>query len=228
MLLLLGLLSLGIGNCPLPSVLPILTSSNPNSNNIPWPTIPNNLPPPTSHLRLERAEGEASTPPRTFSTLATWSTSASGRACILPTPPPAACTIWSTRSSIIRSTRRWPASPARSRSSINNDGSVTVEDNGRGIPVEEHPDLGFSTLQGVMCALKFGGKFPKRGLSDSRGIARRRRDRGQFPLRMVRSRGPPPRARLPAGNPARRAARPMSAVSDAPIAAARRPPSRTR
>src|SRR5512134_304920 len=44
---------------------------------------------------------------------------------------------------------------------INNDGSVTVEDNGRGIPVEEHPDLGFSTLQGVMTVLKFGGKFSK-------------------------------------------------------------------
>jgi DNA gyrase subunit B len=40
---------------------------------------------------------------------------------------------------------------------INVDGSVTVEDDGRGIPVEEHPDLGFSTLQGVMTVLKFGG-----------------------------------------------------------------------
>ena len=36
---------------------------------------------------------------------------------------------------------------------INIDGSVTVEDDGRGIPVEQHPDLGFSTLQGVMTVL---------------------------------------------------------------------------
>src|SRR5690349_19150452 len=41
---------------------------------------------------------------------------------------------------------------------INTDGSVTVEDDGRGIPVETHSDLGFSTLQGVMTVLKFGGK----------------------------------------------------------------------
>ncbi len=44
---------------------------------------------------------------------------------------------------------------------INSDGSVTVEDDGRGIPVEVHPDLGVSTLQGVMTVLKFGGKFTK-------------------------------------------------------------------
>ncbi len=44
---------------------------------------------------------------------------------------------------------------------INSDGSVTVEDDGRGIPVEVHPDLGISTLQGVMTVLKFGGKFSK-------------------------------------------------------------------
>ncbi len=44
---------------------------------------------------------------------------------------------------------------------INRDGSVTVEDDGRGIPVEVHPDLGVSTLQGVMTVLKFGGKFSK-------------------------------------------------------------------
>jgi DNA gyrase subunit B len=53
---------------------------------------------------------------------------------------------------------------------INNDGSVTVEDNGRGIPVEEHPDLGFSTLQGVMCVLKFGGKFQKGAYQTSGGL----------------------------------------------------------
>ncbi len=53
---------------------------------------------------------------------------------------------------------------------INNDGSVTVEDNGRGIPVEEHPDLGFSTLQGVMTVLKFGGKFTKGAYQTSGGL----------------------------------------------------------
>src|SRR5581483_4847712 len=42
------------------------------------------------------------------------------------------------------------------RVTINSEGSVTVEDDGRGIPVETHPDLGFSTLQGVMTVLKFG------------------------------------------------------------------------
>ena len=53
---------------------------------------------------------------------------------------------------------------------INNDGSVTVEDDGRGIPVEVHPDLGFSTLQGVMTVLKFGGKFSKGAYQTSGGL----------------------------------------------------------
>ena len=53
---------------------------------------------------------------------------------------------------------------------VNNDGAVTVEDNGRGIPVEEHPDLGFSTLQGVMTVLKFGGKFSKGAYQTSGGL----------------------------------------------------------
>ncbi|HYW79006.1 MAG TPA: ATP-binding protein, partial [Thermoguttaceae bacterium] len=54
--------------------------------------------------------------------------------------------------------------------SINNDGSVTVEDDGRGIPVEDHPDLGMSTLQGVMTVLKFGGKFSKGAYQTSGGL----------------------------------------------------------
>ena len=53
---------------------------------------------------------------------------------------------------------------------INNDGSVTVEDDGRGIPVEMHPDLGVSTLQGVMTVLKFGGKFSKGAYQTSGGL----------------------------------------------------------
>ncbi len=53
---------------------------------------------------------------------------------------------------------------------INNDGSVTVEDDGRGIPVEDHPDLEFSTLQGVMTVLKFGAKFHKGVYQTSGGL----------------------------------------------------------
>jgi DNA gyrase subunit B len=53
---------------------------------------------------------------------------------------------------------------------INNDGSVTVEDDGRGIPVEVHSELGISTLEGVMTVLKFGGKFTKGAYQTSGGL----------------------------------------------------------
>lgn len=53
---------------------------------------------------------------------------------------------------------------------INGDCSVTVEDNGRGIPIEEHPDLKKSTLEGVMTVLKFGGKFSKGAYQTSGGL----------------------------------------------------------
>jgi DNA gyrase subunit B len=53
---------------------------------------------------------------------------------------------------------------------INNDGSVTVEDDGRGIPVEVHPELKKSTLEGVMTVLKFGGKFTKGAYQTSGGL----------------------------------------------------------
>ncbi|HEY2840456.1 MAG TPA: DNA gyrase subunit B [Pirellulales bacterium] len=52
---------------------------------------------------------------------------------------------------------------------VNIDGSVTVEDDGRGIPVDVHPKLGFSTLQGVMTVLKFGGKFNEGGAYQASG-----------------------------------------------------------
>src|SRR5687767_3050351 len=59
---------------------------------------------------------------------------------------------------------------------INSDGSVTVEDDGRGIPVERHAQLSeeegrdVSTLEGVMCVLKFGGKFEKGAYQTSGGL----------------------------------------------------------
>ena len=59
---------------------------------------------------------------------------------------------------------------------VNVDGSVTVEDDGRGIPVDRHPHLSeemerdVSTLEGVMTVLKFGGKFEKGAYQTSGGL----------------------------------------------------------
>ena len=53
---------------------------------------------------------------------------------------------------------------------LHENNKVSVQDNGRGIPVGKHPQTGKSTLETVMCTLHAGGKFGAKAYQVSGGL----------------------------------------------------------
>ena len=53
---------------------------------------------------------------------------------------------------------------------INPDNSITVSDNGRGIPVDTHPLMGIPALEVILTTLHSGGKFGGSGYTISGGL----------------------------------------------------------
>ena len=68
-------------------------------------------------------------------------------------------------------TRRWPAMPRRIEVTLEAGNRLTITDNGRGIPIDEHPKYpGKSALEVILTTLHSGGKFSDKAYATSGGL----------------------------------------------------------
>ena len=117
-----------------------------------------------------------------------------GPACTSARPTRAACTTSSARSSTTRSTRRWPATPRRSRSRSRRRHGRRSSDDGRGIPS--------TCTRPARPPSRSSYRPPRRRQVRRRRLqglgrpARRRRQRRQRALRVAARRSPPRRQGL--------------------------------
>jgi topoisomerase-4 subunit B len=79
-------------------------------------------------------------------------------------------TTWRRKSSTTRWTRRWPGMRARSSVVMHADGSCEVSDDGRGMPVDIHPEEKIPGVELILTRLHAGGKFSNKNYTFSGGL----------------------------------------------------------
>ena len=99
------------------------------------------------------------TAPRRLTNWKAWRPCGSGPACTSGTLTNGACTIVYLKCWITPLTSTWAGHRSKIDIVIHVDGSISIVDNGRGIPVDIHPKFGIPAVELVLTNLHAGGKF---------------------------------------------------------------------